>query len=181
MWKNKFLAVIVFACTIGGACNRSKTGNQVQEINREDSIKMEGRQVDILRYKVKKEQHQKNSLELHFEKIVLEPMRESEYELRIDFKTKRDKIQFSKDYYVIVSIYPNDDELQLISPERKKYGFESFSAKFELTQNKELRVKREIRTKIEQARAITVSIMEYRNNQKSLVLILQNVPISQRF
>ncbi|MBU2948250.1 hypothetical protein [Zobellia uliginosa] len=180
MWKNKFLGLIVFACIIGVSCNRSKPVKEVQEVNRVDSIQMAGKQFDILKYKIKKEQHQKDSLELHFERIVLEPMHESEYKLRIDLKTKPGKIQFYKDYYVIFSIYPNDDELQLVSPERKKYGFESFSAKFELTQNNELRVKREIRTNIEQARAITISIMEYKNNQKSLVLILQNVPLLQR-
>jgi len=149
----------------------------MQEAVRHDTVLTEEKLVDILTYKVKEEQHQKDSLDLTFNYIILEKTAPFEYELKIDMETEPSKIQFYKDYYVIFAIYPEDDKIGLLAPDRKRYGFESFSAKFIKNKNNELVIQRKIKTKIAFARAVTLMVMAYKNNRKSQVLVMQNVPI----
>lgn len=176
--QKTILSILAIAmCTMAGSCKLPSSKDQVDKPKRHHSKPAADRVTDILEYKIKEEHHQKDSLDLTFKKIILEKIAPFEYELTIEIETEPSKIQFHKEYYIIMAIYPEDDEIGLLAPDRKKYGFESFSAKFVKNKNNELVIKRKVRTKIEFARAITLMVMEYKNNRKSQVLIMQNVII----
>lgn len=175
MWHQKVLILTIFLCAITISCKRTKSGNRIQEPAGHDSVHTKGEPINILKYKVKEEQHQKDSLDLTFQKVILEKIAPFEYELTIDAETEPSKIPFHNKYYIILGIYPEDDKISLLASERKKYGFESFSARFEKNKSNKLIVRRRVKTKVEFARAITLTVMEYRNNRKSQVLVMQNV------
>lgn len=174
MTRKILLILIIALCTIAVGC-KHPSKDKVDKSIPFPSKHIADQTTDILKYKIKEERHQKDSLDLTFKKIILEKIASVEYKLTIDMETEPSKIQFHKDYYVIIALYPEDDKIGLLAPDRKKYGFESFSAKFEINQRDELVIKRKLRTKIKFARAITVTVMEYKNNRKSQMVIMQNV------
>lgn len=131
--------------------------------------------VDILRYKVKQEIFEKDSLQLIFKNIYLYPLSDNEYNLQIKVDNDNKALNYYTDYYIIVAIYPKDNEIKLLAPERQKYKFEAFSTKIKKGKNDKLIISRKIKTKINLARAITVSVMAYKTKQKSMEVVLMNV------
>lgn len=177
MQKTIVSLLAIVMCSVVGSCKLPSSKDQVDKPKRHHSKPANDRVADILEYKIKEEHYRKDSLDLTFKKIILEKIAPFEYELTIDIETDPSKIQFRKEYYIIMAIYPEDDKTGLLAPDRKKYGFESFSAKIVKNKNDELFIKRKVRTKIEFARAITLTVMEYKNNRKSRTIIMQNVII----
>ncbi|HET8737392.1 MAG TPA: hypothetical protein VFM69_12410 [Pricia sp.] len=176
--KNKILSILIIVmCTVTGSCKLGSSDNENDKSKQHRSKPGSNRVTDILEYKIKEEHHQNDSLDLTFEKIILEKIAPSEYQLKVDVSTAPSKVQFHGNYYIILAIYPEDDDIDLLAPERKKHGFESFSAKIEKDKESNLFVMRKIQTEIEFARAITLTVMEYRNNRKTMVIVMQNVAL----
>ena len=131
--------------------------------------------VDILRYKVKQEIFKKDSLQLIFKNIYLYPLSDNEYKLEIKVNSDNKALNYYADYYVIMAIYPKDNEIHLLDSKRQKYKFESFSVKIRKSKNDELIISRKIKTKLNFARAVTVSVMAYKTKLKSMEVVLMNV------
>lgn len=131
--------------------------------------------VDILRYKVKQEIFENDSLQLIFKNIYLYPLSDNEYKLQIKVDCDNMALKYYTDYYIIMAIYPKDSEIHLLDHKRQKHKFESFSAKIRKGYNDKLIISRKIKTKLDLARAVTVSVMAYKTKQKSMEVVLMNV------
>ena len=107
---------------------------------------------------------------IYFEKIDA-----NEFSLKINTDFHGKNINDYKNYYIVVAIYPRDNEIQLLSPDRLKYKFESYSAKIGKNEVNDLMIARKIKTKLKFARAITISLFEYKTKLKSQEIVLQNV------
>ncbi len=154
--------------------NSKNNSNIEKEIDKE-LLEENNVALDILRYKVKQEIFEKDSLQLVFRNIYLYPLLDNEYKLQIKVDNENKALNYYTDYYIIMAIYPKDNEIHLLNPERQKYKFESFSSKIKKSKNDKLIISRKIKTKLNSARAVTVSVMAYKTKQKSMEVVLMNV------
>jgi hypothetical protein len=132
---------------------------------------------DLIVYKVKDEFFQPDSLNVKIKKVIWKKIAAKEYHLNIKADCSEKGTKYYKDYYLIFSIYPLDNELYLLPRERQKYKFESFSIKAKLTNENGIEFKRNVKTNVRLARAITISIIEYESKQKSSEIVLKNVTL----
>lgn len=132
---------------------------------------------DLIAYKVKDEFFQPDSLNVNIKKVIWKKLAAKEYHLNINADISEKGIKYYQDYYLIFSIYPLDNELYLLPRERQKYKFESFSIKGKLTKGNGIEFKRKVKTNIRLARAITISIIEFKSKQKSSEIVLKNVTL----
>ena len=130
---------------------------------------------DLLRFKVKEESFRKDSLSLIFKNIFFEEVGLSEFDLKINVDYKRENINYHQKYYLVIAIYPRDEDIQLLDDERRRYKFVSYSMKIRTNQMNDLVLARKIKTKLKFARAITISLFEYKTKLKSKEIVLQNV------
>lgn len=171
---------IVILALLISCKNEKKYRNKEIEGNKEkgiDEVLLEENDVavDILGYKVKQEYFKKDSLQLIFKNIYLYPLSDNEYKLEVKVNNDNKALNYYTDYYIILAIYPKDNEIHLLHPERQKYKFETFSVKIRKSKNDELIITRKIKTKLDFARAVTVSVMAYKTKQKSMEVVLMNV------
>ena len=161
---------------------KNKTSNINSEINNniekgidEELLEENNVPLDILRYKVKQEIFRKDSLQLIFKNIYIYHLSDNEYKLQIKVDNGNKALNYYTDYYIIMAIYPKDNEIHLLDPERQKYKFETFSAKIKKGKNDKLVISRKIKTKLNLARAVTISLMAYKTKQKSMEVVLVDV------
>ncbi|MEP2236951.1 MAG: hypothetical protein ABJI22_01245 [Maribacter sp.] len=124
---------------------------------------------------IKEENFKKENLSLFFKKVYLEKEDLNEVSLQIVADCPINNIEFYKNYYIIIAVYPLDKDIQLLSTERIKYGFETFSIKIRKNELNDLIIARKIKTKLNFARAITISVIEYKTKLKIKEIVLQNV------
>ena len=141
----------------------------------QESLILEEGPVDILKYKVKQELLLKDAPEITFENIYLSRKEEHKYKLNINVDNSAAAANYHRNYYVILSIYPFDDEIGLLEQERHKYGFEMFSAEIRENASGGLTISRMINTKINFARAITLSVVDYKSKKRTMEVVMQNV------
>lgn len=177
-WYNGVFWILIIALMI--SCKNEKNINAEVRGNKEKGIdkkllEVNNVAVDILKYKVKQEILRKDSLQLIFKNIYLYPLSENEYKLQIKVDNGYKALNYYTDYYIIMAIYPKDDEIHLLDTGRQKYKFESFSTKIKKGKNDKLVISRKIKTKLTLARAVTISLMAYKTKQKSMEVVLMNV------
>lgn len=180
--RKKYIVVfgIVILALLISCKNEKKYGNKEIKGNIEKGIdgalpEENDDVVDILGYKVKEEFFKKDSLQLIFKNIYLYPLSDNEYKLEVEVNHDNKALNYFADYYIVLAIYPKDNEIHLLDPERQKYKFETFSVKIRKSKNEELIITRKIKTKLNFARAVTVSVMAYKTKQKSMEVVLMNV------
>jgi len=154
------------------SCKNTTTKNDRQQKN---AIMDEEDPADILKYKVKQQLFEENSPKINFENVYLNRIKKHNYKLNINVDNSSVAANYHENYYVILSIYPFDDEIGLLKKERQKYGFEMFSAQIRKNPSGALTISRMINTKINFARAITLSVVEYKSKKKSMEIVMQNV------
>jgi len=162
--------IIVLA---GVAC-KSNTDNTVKKEASKKTTVNQG-PVNLLKYKVKEEVFNNNSLDVDFKAIYLEEIADGEYKLKVEIEAGQNALENHENYYVILSVYPFDEEISLLKKERRKYGFERFSAKIRNNKFGGLLIGRTIKTRINFARAITLTIIEYSSKKKCREIVMQNV------
>ena len=132
--------------------------------------------LNLLRFKVKEDHFKKDGLKLDFTEVYLSSLREHEFELKILFdELNNDSIAYT-DNYLIFSIYPKDEDIEMLHSERRKYGFEAYSLKMAIDENGKLSGLRKINTKLNYARAITIGVYNYEPKEKRTEIVLRNVP-----
>lgn len=154
------------------SCNRN---GEKKVIDKAYDDSAEADRIDILKYKVKLESFKKDSLSLDFKHIYLKRIGKNDFELnaKVDFPEKA--LEYNEGYYIVFSIYPLDDEIDLLRKDSQKFKFETFSTKIQKNGLDELVISRKINTKLKFARAITISVIAYDTKQKSSEVVLQNV------
>ncbi len=168
--KLGYLSIIVAFIFFNFGC---ESFSKKREKQNKEIIEYES--TDLLRFKVKEESFRKDSLSLIFRNIYFEKIDANEFSLKINADFHGKNINDYKNYYIVVAIYPRDNEIQLLSPDRLKYKFESYSAKIGKNEVNDLMIARKIKTKLKFARAITISLFEYKTKLKSQEIVLQNV------
>lgn len=149
--------------------------NQLKGNDKTDTTLAENKHSDILVYKVKEEFFNQDQLGLTFKNVYLDELSKNKFNLRIETEIDPAAAIYHANYYLILAIYPHDDELHLLEEERRKYRFEMFSIKIRKNKENKLVIGREVKTKIRSARAITISVIAYESKQKSQEIVMQNV------
>ena len=168
------ITTLMISCKYEKNINAEINGDKEKGIDKK-LLEVNNDTVDILRYKVKREILRKDSLQLIFKNSYLYPLSENEYKLQINVDHDHKALNYYTDYYIIMAIYPKDDEIHLLDTARQRYKFESFSVKIKKDSNNELIISRKIKTKINFARAVTISLMAFKTKQKSIELVLMDV------
>lgn len=130
---------------------------------------------DLLRYKVKEDHFKKNGFKPKFVTVTLMGVKEGEYELKMAFDAVNLKSEEHSENYVVFSLYPKDEDLEMLHSERQKYGFESYTVKIKRNKEGILTASRQIKTKLKHARAITIAIVSYKNKEKSMEVVLRDI------
>lgn len=156
------------------ACKRN-TENTVRKKEEAKKVTFDEGSANLLKYKVKEEIFNKDSLGIDFKAIYLDKIAEEEYKLKVEVEAAQTALKYHENYYVILTLYPLDDEIHLLEKERRKYGFEMFSAKIRKNNFGDLIIGRTIKTRINFARAVTLTIIEYTSKKKSKEIVMQNV------
>lgn len=133
--------------------------------------------VDLQGHLVKLEVHQIDKLGFQFGNLHLSRIENGFYRTEIEAQIDNGVGDLSDEYYLLVSLYPIDDEITLLKEERVKYGFESFSTSINSSLSQKLIIHASMHTKLNKLRAMTVSILD-RNNQKYQVLVFQNLQLN---
>lgn len=133
---------------------------------------------DILAYKVKEENFGDDNLNVKLKNLLLTRKENDHYNLIIQAEAPEPTIAKCHEYYMIVSIYPKDSEKNLLSKERRKYGFELWSFKLRKKSDAKLMMTLNFETKIKRARAITISILSYETKKKGMEVVLKDVLLS---
>lgn len=159
-----FSSLALDSCKKYDRKNEFKVHNEFQEYGASN----------LLRFMVKEDHFSEEGLKLRFNDISWRLFDEGIYDLKISLDTLEQSID-SKDSYLLVALYPKDDELEILAAERRKYGFESFSITIGKTKDGKLFANRKIKTKLNYARAITIAIMDYKTKEKSMEIVLSDV------
>ena len=172
----KFSSLLLSTTILALSFVSCKTSNE-NTVKKEESEKtvIDQDSANLLKYKVKEEIFNKDSLGINITGIYLEKIAEEEYKLKVKVDAGQNALKYHENYYVILSVYPLDKEIQLLQKERRKHGFEMFSAKIRKNKSGDLLIGRTIKTRINFARAITLTIIEYSSKKKSKEIVLQNV------
>ena len=170
MTFKKILSVAVIVGILVISCKNKKEESSIAD--QQNTSQLKG-PINILKYKVKEENFSEDMPGLRFKTISLEKRDESEYYLDIEVAQSSVDEDDHKSYYVILAIYPFDDEIQLLENERQKYGFETFSVKIKKNDLGKFAINRTIKTRINFARAITVSVLDYETKQKRSEVVMQ--------
>ena len=165
----------MFGCLLQTSCVQKKQENgHSEEIKAKNQVSA----IDIFRYKVKEDKYAQDLLKLKFNEILLERISEDTYTLMVNCDLGVSDIDKIEDYYFIFSIYPYDKDIEMLSEDRRKYGFEMFSMGIgHLDNKKKLKIRREISTKIIKARAITLTLMGYDPKRKIREIVMLNVKL----
>lgn len=134
----------------------------------------EGDNLNLLSFKVKEDHFKKDGLKLKFNEVNLNLLTDGEYELKIELDSMT-KSEAYKESYLIFSMYPKDDDIEFLHPERKKYKFESYSLKIKKNNNGKLVASRKIITKLNYARAITIVVLSYKTKEKSMEIVMSDI------
>lgn len=132
--------------------------------------------IDILKYKVKEDIYREDPLDISFNKILLERRAQDTYDLKIDAEIGVFNTNEIDKHYFILSIYPYDKDIHILDEDRRKFGFDMFSMDINYS-NEGLIIGREIHTKIKRARAITLTLMEYKPKRKVKEIVMLNVKL----
>src|SRR5690606_9275816 len=84
-------------------------------------------EIDIFRQKVKEDNYALDPLRLKFNEILLEKKSEGTYMLQVHCDLGSTNTNEINNYYFILSIYPYDNDIEMLNKDRIKYGFEMFS------------------------------------------------------
>ena len=137
---------------------------------------------NILEFKVKEDKHKKDLLDFTVNEILLEEKSENKYRITVKGDLGNDASKIIDKYYLILSIYPYDKNVNLLSADRKKFGFEMFSMYMRISEKGHIiETGREIKTNIKKARAITLSLMQYDPKRKIEETIMLNVNLKIDF
>lgn len=132
-------------------------------------------QNDLLRYLIREDNFKNENNSLVFKNVYFKKQEFNEYSLQIKVENSINNDEFHQNYYMIFAIYPLDKDLKLLSSERIKYGFESYSIKIRKNELNDLIIARRIKTKLDFARAITITILDYKTKIKIKEIVLKNV------
>jgi len=168
-WNSLLVTTLIFT----GCKNESQPINSE---NNQNDISIS--ETDLLKYKVKEEKFQNDPLKLSFNKIILEKNIGNDYSLFVEGDLKMNNLKEIEKYYLVLSIYPYDKEIDLLSESRQKYGFEIFSMHMKPSvENGKIIAKRRVKTRLKRMRAITLSVMEYETKKKIKEVVMLNIKL----
>lgn len=170
LWGFSILLLIGLLC-----CKENTISKRVKSYEQEGIEINNEKPENLLAYLVKDEIFKRDDLNTTFDGVYLIKRGEGAYELKIETKIEPSSIPLLEKYYILFSIYPFD--IEQLNSERRKYGFESFSLGIKKSKDNRILIKRQLKTNVKSARAITISIVEYKSKQKRRELVLQNTKL----
>ncbi len=162
---------LAFLCFELNSCK--ETTKEIESKTPYDS--QEDDSFNLLKFKVKEEHFKKEGLKLKFNEVLLNVLSEGEYKLIIELDSLNSSLEAYTESYLVFSIYPKDDDIELLHSKRQKYKFESYSLKIASNKQGKLFASRIIKTKLNYARAITITILNYKTKEKSMEIILRDI------
>jgi hypothetical protein len=133
--------------------------------------------IDILKFKYRVEYFSPDSLGLKFSSIFVRSISDSKYEVKIQAEQDCDSDLFYKKHYLIMGIYPYDKDLSILHSERIKYGFERFDFKLRKNDLGNIETQGIISSGLKKARAVTLSLMEYKTGNKIKEVVMLDVKL----
>tara|TARA_R110000868_G_scaffold200827_1_gene448420 strand:+ start:142 stop:690 length:549 start_codon:yes stop_codon:yes gene_type:complete len=131
--------------------------------------------LDILRFKTNEKSIEDKPI-VSFTSANIKFTKDLDYKFEVKGVSNIDVNKLSSNYYVIINLYPYDDDITLLAENRRKYKFEMFSTKIRKTNDsQEILISRKIDTRVNKVRALIITILRYKDKKKIQEIIMENV------
>ncbi|WP_417444249.1 hypothetical protein [Joostella sp.] len=169
---NYIFLIFLTSVVVLSSCKNKKSfeGSQFKKKENITSRSKDG-YLNLLDYQIKAKSSDNKIINPSLEFIKLKLISDNRYKINIGF---RDDFVDSENYYIVINVYPQDEDLGLLGKDRRKYGFESFTSKV-FKKDGFVLASREIRTGIIYPRAMTISLTSYSDKKIIKEVVLQNV------
>lgn len=102
---------------------------------------------------------------------------QNKYKFSFECESNIDQDSLKKNYYVIINLYPYDKDINGLTKRRIKYGFESFSCSFKISQLQKLTAERIITTNCKDIRGLVISLFDFKNKKKHQEFFFENIKL----